>query len=296
MEDTYTRIHGSLDGLHEEIDAAVLSIPRPFEPGSYEPAGTSEKVVLAELFSGAECPPCVASDLAFDGLIERYDRDTLAVVEYHLHIPGPDPMTNSETEERADYYQASSTPSVFVDGVRTGRGGGPASVAERNFNLYKGSIESRLSELPAVSMSSLELTREEDTITVSGEITVSPDTASELDNAMLHLILAEDTIHYSGRNGIHFHHFVARKFMGPSGGLPLGDTSGEITFRESIALGDLTLSLGDYLDEYETEFQERISSFQWIEKLDEIDPDQLVVVAFVQDGVTQEVLQAAFAR
>jgi len=113
---------------------------------------------------------------------------------------------------------------------------------------------------------------------------------------MLHPILAEDTIHYTGLNGVHFHRFVARTFLGPSGGLPLGDTSGAITFRESIALGDLRLSLGDYLDEYETEFQERISSFQWIEKLNEIDPDQLVVVAFVQDGVTQEVLQAAFVK
>ena len=34
--------------------------------------GKSTRAVLVELFTGAQCPPCVASDMAFDGLEKTY--------------------------------------------------------------------------------------------------------------------------------------------------------------------------------------------------------------------------------
>jgi thiol-disulfide isomerase/thioredoxin len=43
--------------------------------------------VLAELFTGSECPPCVGADLAFDGLVEAVPAKYLAVLVYHLPIP-----------------------------------------------------------------------------------------------------------------------------------------------------------------------------------------------------------------
>src|SRR5207247_1179085 len=42
--------------------------PRPFAGRK----GNSDRVVLVELFTGAQCPPCVAADLAFDALKKTF--------------------------------------------------------------------------------------------------------------------------------------------------------------------------------------------------------------------------------
>ena len=34
--------------------------------------GKSDRAVLVELFTGAQCPPCVAADMAFDALPQTY--------------------------------------------------------------------------------------------------------------------------------------------------------------------------------------------------------------------------------
>lgn len=88
-----------------------------FNPGEYNKKNESGKIVLAELFTGAECPPCVATDMAFDKLSEYYPRTDLAILEYHVHIPGPDPMTNPDTFKRYKFYGGNyGTPTVFLMG------------------------------------------------------------------------------------------------------------------------------------------------------------------------------------
>ncbi len=62
----------------------------PFEPKPYE--GKATRVVLMELFTGAQCPPCVAADVGFDALLESYKTSQVIGLQYHLHIPGPDPL------------------------------------------------------------------------------------------------------------------------------------------------------------------------------------------------------------
>jgi hypothetical protein len=66
--------------------------------------GKSTRAVLVELFTGAQCPPCVASDMAFDGLEKTYQPGEVVLLQYHLHIPGPDPMANLDTDGRFDFY------------------------------------------------------------------------------------------------------------------------------------------------------------------------------------------------
>ena len=75
----------------------------PFEPEAFKaPAGWKGKTVLAELFTGSECPPCVGADIAFDALIESIPAKYLAVLVYHLPIPRPDPMINPATAGAAE--------------------------------------------------------------------------------------------------------------------------------------------------------------------------------------------------
>ncbi|HEY2783462.1 MAG TPA: hypothetical protein VGJ05_00680, partial [Fimbriiglobus sp.] len=104
--------------LEIRLDREYLASVPPFKPEPY--AGRTEKganqVVVMELFTGAQCPPCVAADVAFDALGKSYKHSDVLLLQYHLHIPGPDPLTNRDTLARASYYKVNSTPSTFFNG------------------------------------------------------------------------------------------------------------------------------------------------------------------------------------
>lgn len=105
------------DGDAKAIDARVTKLDPlldkeyaetmpPFKVTAFKGrTSKSERAVLLELFTGATCPPCVAADLAFDGLQKAYKPSELVLLQYHMHIPGPDPMTNPDTEARWAYYR-----------------------------------------------------------------------------------------------------------------------------------------------------------------------------------------------
>jgi tetratricopeptide (TPR) repeat protein len=68
---------GSLAGLEEKLDAEYNKLyPTPIKVEHYKPSEKrSNRTVLAEVFTGAGCGPCVAADLGFDAMMERYKRD-----------------------------------------------------------------------------------------------------------------------------------------------------------------------------------------------------------------------------
>ncbi len=99
----------SLLGFTKEIIENKINLKKQellnFQPGHFEESDSfSGRVVLTELFTGAECPPCKGADLALDLIGEYYPRSMVAILEYHLHIPGTDPLTNKESESRKEYY------------------------------------------------------------------------------------------------------------------------------------------------------------------------------------------------
>ena len=90
-------------------DEYVKKVP-PFKPEKF--AGRKDKeanrVAVMELFTGATCPPCVAADAAFDALEMAYEPKDLVLIQYHMHIPGPDTLTNPATIARWEYYSEKS--------------------------------------------------------------------------------------------------------------------------------------------------------------------------------------------
>jgi hypothetical protein len=90
LEAVYKQTHGGspadLDAmLDERYEKEATKVDAPPYKASKTRTG---RVVLAELFTGAGCPPCVAADLAFEAALERYSPDDIAVLVYHLHLPG----------------------------------------------------------------------------------------------------------------------------------------------------------------------------------------------------------------
>lgn len=297
LERLYAKHYGSLAGLHEKLDAILLARPKPFDPGRFErnPPGGG-RVVLAELFTGAECPPCVAADLAFDGIIDRYDRATVAVLEYHLNIPGPDPMTNPDSERRAEFYDVQGTPAAVIDGVGKRFEGGRANAAAESFKALRTVIEPRLSGLPEATFSSLRLKREAGKISVSGEAGWTPAAARNYRKLRLRIALVEDTVHYTGSNGIHFNRMVVRRMLGPANGILLSGETGKAAFSESAGIPDLEAGLKDYLDGYEKEYAAQKDEFRFREKPYKIDAGLLRAVLFIQEDETKQVLQTGYVE
>ncbi len=289
LESTYKREHGSLEGLHELIDRGYAERPPWFEPGTYK--GTvKQNVLLAELFTGSECGPCQASDTAFDGLLEHYPDTVVTVVQYHLDVPAPDPLTNSDAMDRGRYYQVQGTPTAVFGGTERHTGGGHFGLADKLFLAYQQMITPLLDRSHAVELQA-EAELEQDTVRV--QVRVKAKEGLPLDALRLRIVLLEGTAHYTGRNGIHLHREVARKLLGGAEGFPLATSESKVSTPEGAAFdveADL-VALEAELRRFLTEFKqkEKPKSLGLTHRLER---DDLSVVVFVQDDDTREVLHA----
>jgi hypothetical protein len=243
----------------------------------------SERAVLLEVFTGAESPPCVAADLAADAVTQAYPPSDVVVLEYHLHIPGPDPLTNPASEARAKYYAAQiadSTPAALVNGKGEAGGGGGLAAVKTKFLQYKAAIDPLL-ETPARARLQVTAERSGETVTISARVGGLAKTGR---GVRLRLALVEESVRYRGGNGIRYHHHVVRAFAGGPDGIPLTQASSE--HQVSVNLDELRGTLNAYLDKYQKDnegltFSDRPLGLR-----------KLRVVAFVQDDAIQDVLQA----
>lgn len=244
----------------------------------------SDRAVLVELFTGAQCPPCVAADLAFDALTRTYKPSEVVPLEYHLHIPGPDPLTNAYSEARQQYYGNSvqGTPTILFDGKALDSGGGPFEGGQDKYAEYSGSIDALLNE-PAQAQLQVSAVRKGDKINITAE---ASGVAKPGDNVRLRLALVEREVDYKGGNRIPSYHHVVRDLPGGAAGLALKEKTGKQTV--TVDVSELRKNLEKYLDEFAKE-----TPFPSTQRPLEL--RNLLVVAFVQDDATRKVLQATQA-
>ena len=293
MEAVYRATHhDSLTGLEDLIDTKYRNLNAGLHFEHYQPSTKrTSRTALAELFTGSGCGPCVAADLGFDGLIERYKRQDVAVLVYHMHIPLPDPMTNQATTDRGKYYGVPGTPTPVVDGVRLTSSGGSREMTKGFYDRVNPKIESEL-ESPAQAQIAL-------TGSIAGDVVKANVVVDQIKapspDLKIQLALAEEEIRYTGENGVRFHPMVVRSLGGKdANGFALsasGPTTVEWTF-DVKAMSDL---LKKYLDDYE-KAGHRGDTFTFIDKKYQIDPNNLTLVAFVQDMKTKAVLQTVYVK
>lgn len=280
-----TKLHGGSEGLDEYLDERYHALfPAPLHPERFE--GRGQKTVLAELYTGAGCPPCAAADLAFDAVLERYARRDVAVVIYHVHVPRPDPMTNSDTRARWDWQKGQGVPTAAVDGTVV-RGGGNREHAAKKFGEYQELLEQALSG-PAGAGLELAAMPDGESVAVRAAVKGLP---KERENLRLQVVLVEKMLRYSGENGIRFHPMVAR-------GIASFELNGEKTLEHRFDLAEVEAALRAHLDEFE-KFDKRHNKngeFRFRVRMDRINESNLAVVAYIQDQESREVLQSAFAE
>jgi tetratricopeptide (TPR) repeat protein len=275
--DLYAKINGSPDGFEAALEARAREFPYVPEPFK-APAGWMGRTVLAELFTGSECPPCVGADLGFDGLIETYPAQYLAVLEYHLPIPRPDPMINGASKVRQEYYGINSTPTVVIDGEKDASGGGPRSSAQGKFRQYKAAVDGRLAAAPDTVLKVAAVRSGE---TVKVEFSAGPAAAG----AEYQVVLVQGEEKYKGSNGLVFHKMVVRDIVSV---IPAGAKTVTFDLAACEARAD------HYLTEFENT-NRRFQGFKFAERHHKIDRGRLQVVFFAQDLTTKRVLNAAVA-
>jgi len=264
---------GSETGFAAALEAKQKELP--YHPDAFKaPADWKGKTVLAEIFTGSECPPCVAADLGFDGLIESVPATHLAILEYHLPIPRPDPIMNPATGARQKFYGVSSTPSTFFDGTAKFGGGGSRGNAANKYKQYLGEIMARLSEAPA-------LTLKAKAALVNDKVGVEVAVDKPVPGVEILVVLVQGEVPYKGSNGIAFHKMAVRDILTVTAEAPKAEFDLAASEKETDA----------YLTEFEKTYT-RIPNFKWAERHFRISRTGLKVVAFAQDPATKKILNA----
>lgn len=274
------------DKIDAELDAEYKKEGIGFTPEKY--AGRKNKdanrVCVFELFTGAMCPPCVGADLAFDGLEDAYTPKELVMLQYHQHVPGPDPMTNPDTLARWDYYkskfpqQVRGVPTSIFDGKPQGGTGAFRPDAQKKFDEYKAIIDATLEKTTDVTVTG--------TVRVDGGEVKVDATVARADGATVRIVLAEEEVRYLGGNGIRLHHMVVRSMFGKGEGWKVADLKGGKA-TASLKLDDLKKSLAGYMDTYHKETNKFSNPDRPLKF------EHLKVIVLVQNDETGEILNAA---
>ena len=262
------------------------TMPLVVEPSAGRRGSDGDRVILVELFTGAQCGPCVAADVAFDALSTAYKPIDLITLQYHLHIPGPDPLTGPDSVSRQAYYGTRSTPSTYFNGRALAGGGGPVQSSRRKFNQYRHIVDELLKGKKEAAIE-LAARRTGDEIQIKASATVGGRAATSATNPRLRLALVEESVSYTGRNRLPSHHHVVRAMPGGVEGRALD--GGKIQVEETVRLSKVRSTQEAYLKEYPESPRSR---GQFPGSLPPVELNKLSVVAFIQDDADRTVLDA----
>lgn len=243
----------------------------------------SDRAVLVELFTGAQCPPCVAADMAFDGVEKTYGPGEVVLLQYHMHIPGPDPLSNADGYARFDYYadaypgKVRGTPTSLFNGKRDAIGGGSRDDAPDKYKEFC-EVVNKLLEAPTAIKLTLNAVRAGQKLDITAKV---EGVEKPGEKVRLRIALVEDWVRYKGGNGLQYHHRIVRAMPGGAKGFAVKDKN--VEQQTSLDLDKLRADLNKFLNE---EYPEGPRPMRL---------HNLSVVAFVQDDATVEVLQAVQA-
>ncbi len=277
----------------KKIESAKESFEK-FEPGKYKKTASYKgNIVMAELFTGAECPPCAGADFAFDALSEYFPRNVVAILEYHVHIPAPDPMTNPQTFQRYLYYGGNfGTPTVFIEGTEKITGGGPKFLMANRFHVYQYAINKFLNDKPVAALEgSAKLN--------SGIVNFSVNIKSDKKlgkNVNVHAALVEKSLQYPGGNGVTNNIFVVRALLEGAAGFPLKLENNKERINNSFDVDKIEKGLTAYLNapQNDPSWRPNARFTGWRQRTDKINRNNLAVVVWLQNNDTKEIIQSYY--
>jgi hypothetical protein len=249
----------------------------------------SQRVVLVELFTSSQSPVCVAAQVAFGALQTTYNPKDVVFIQYHLHVPGADPLAGPAGQKRADAYAVVSAPRLFLDGRpprSEGRPlavGGPLQRAAEYYSKLVPLLEAELEE-PAQASLKLEAKRNRDEVTIDYDYAGLQKTGEKV---RLRVALVEERVAYAGQSGLRMHYHVVRAFLSPEGKEAEGAEG--IALDKKAGKGTVKVSLGKLRKDFAKAAKDKgLTEDELPLKL-----DNLKAISFIQDGAQRAVLQAA---
>jgi len=271
-----------LEAIDKQLDQEFERNAVPFATQAKTLSGFSKKnPAVVELFTGAQCPPCVAAEVAFDALSKSYSSGDLILLQYHLHIPGPDPMTNAHSELRARYYGVNSTPTMFLNGRQGPPTGGSKAGGQKAFESVVSSVGNSKRD-PDFQKIIMEMTasKQGDDHAVSINFKGFETHRAHI----LRVALVEDSVRYPGRNGQRIHHHVVRALLGDPKGIAPDGVEGSQSVKFNISA--VKKEILEYLEKSH-------ARRPFLDDERPLDLGKLSVVAWFQNIDTKEIVQAS---
>jgi hypothetical protein len=243
-------------------------------------------VQVLELFTGTQCPPCVAADVGFDGLIKSYEPVDVVFIQYHMHIPGPDPLTNPDSVARFSYYgklneeEVRGTPTSIINGTKFVPAGGGLDNAAMSYATYQKQLAGERGKSSDIAINA--------TVSRTGsdlQVDVRTEGVKADDQLTLRAVLTEGNVHYVGGNTVRFHHHVARHFVGGVKGKEI--TSDKFSMKADVNL----IKVQEELTKYQDDFIKK-GNQTYFNPAPAMDTTTLKLVVFVQNDKTGEILNA----
>jgi len=239
-------------------------------------------VQLIELFTCVDHGSTTAPELAFEGLQEYFDGTDVSWVQYHLASPAAEPLVSDASVSRAAFYQTTTAPAAFFDGKGPRADAGDEKKAAQVYAAYQGAALAGEGGALVWRVGG-RVTFADGKFT--GKIEVQgPDAGGSL---RLHAVLCEKLVMLPAANGVVLHRSVARALLSPEGGFELPAAAGVRSYEVVTTVAAVSEGLEKRISALEAEREIR-----FLMRPSFVDPAACVVVAFVQDSRTREVLVA----
>jgi len=317
--------HGSLEGLDTIRSQAMarpeLDLPVPIVPWSPAvPLATPPKTVVVQMITSSTwCSPCASHDLSARGLDHRFG-PALIVLAYHYAGPLALPEISTEPGPGGESLLVNTvtrwtdslkidTPARvlgcwLVDGLCVADtvdfGGRIAALWE--YDAKARAIEARLADAPIVQVT-VDTHRDGDQVRATASVTrLTPELPGDVGHPLkLQVMLVEDSIPIVG-TGKPFSQHVVRAIAGDASrgfGLPLPLAPAIGAFQTRTTMFNVSQREADAQRRWAIAVKDEMENARRgdiLRHAARIDRRQLTVVAFVQDQVTGEILQAAQAK
>lgn len=253
----WTEKHGNEGGLQEHLEKVYNETLTQLRDeirskGPAIPAAdVGDHTVLAELFTGAQMPPSVATEIAIDAVRETYPTSQVITLRYHQHIPGPNGLVNQDSEDRLASYEQGRVPMVALDGALLNPDqvpyGGFMQSSGTAYSILRNVIDSRLKQSSPIRIQ-LSGKVENDELMVEASATGMKE--EDLPTLRLRLVLAEQSVDAMLPTGIRHHAMVVREM--PGGARGVAAKKGELKFSLSMPVNEIQQRLDEYLTRYES--------------------------------------------